>query len=232
MYSKQINVFDLTMANSPFWNNHFYDCDDVHVRGVRIVAPDDSPNTDGWDPDSATNVLIEDSSYSGGDDCVAIKSGWDCFGVAYDKPSVNITIRNISCHGRFAGIAIGSEMSGGIDNILVQHIRFSKANGPAHIKTGQSRGGYVTNVHFEDLLIADGSPLQDGITVDAFYKAANPSCPQGWRPAAAPRMSNFTFRNIDGSKAVVTRDSIRLVGNDSQPITGVSFENVHFPAGE
>ena len=35
------------------------------------------------------------------------KSGWDCFGVAYAKPSVNIKIRNLNCHGRYAGIAIG-----------------------------------------------------------------------------------------------------------------------------
>ena len=92
----------LRMKDSPFWNNHFLDCDGVHVRGVTIEAPDDSPNTDGWDPDSATNVLIEDSSYRGGDDCIAIKSGWDCFGVAYGKPSANITVRNLTCDGRVA----------------------------------------------------------------------------------------------------------------------------------
>ena len=54
----------------------------------------------------------------------------------------------------------------------------------------------MTNVVFEDLSVADGSPLQDGITVDAFYKATNPSCPEGWRPPAAPVMANYTFRNI------------------------------------
>lgn len=81
MYSREIKIHDLKLKDSPFWTNHFYDCDDVHVNNVRIEAPDESPNTDGWDPDSSRNVLIENSSYQGGDDCVAIKSGWDCFGI-------------------------------------------------------------------------------------------------------------------------------------------------------
>ena len=44
---------------------------------------------------------------------MAIKSGWDCFGVKYAKPTRNVTVRNITCDGSLAGIAIGSEVSGG-----------------------------------------------------------------------------------------------------------------------
>ena len=125
------------MRDSPFWNNHFYDSERVHVRNVHISAKDNSPNTDGWDPDSARDVLVERSTYVGGDDCVAIKSGWDCFGVAYGKPSRNITIRDVNCTGSKAGIAIGSEMSGGVEDVLVQRVNIlGKANGIAHVKTG------------------------------------------------------------------------------------------------
>merc|ERR1712070_177705 len=138
MYSKNIKIYDIAMKDSPFWNNHFLDCHGVHVNRVSISAPPNADNTDGWDPDSSTNVLIENSWYSAGDDCVAIKSGWDCFGLDYGKPSANITIRNLTCHGRYAGIALGSEMSGGIENILISNIRFTEANGAAHIKTGPS----------------------------------------------------------------------------------------------
>ena len=65
MYSTRVRIYDVQLLDSPFWNTHIYDCDDVHVRGVSIEAPGDSPNTDGWDPDSSRNVVIEDSSYSG-----------------------------------------------------------------------------------------------------------------------------------------------------------------------
>jgi polygalacturonase len=91
MYSTQIRIHNLRMINSPSWNNHFFDCDHVHVKEVDIWAPESSPFTDGWDPDSSRNVLIEDSTYAAGDDCVAIKSGWDCFG----KPITSMN-RNLS----------------------------------------------------------------------------------------------------------------------------------------
>lgn len=45
--------------------------------------------------DSCVDMVIEDSYISVGDDGVAIKSGWDQYGIAYSRPSSNITIRNL-----------------------------------------------------------------------------------------------------------------------------------------
>ncbi len=42
---------------------------------IRIFNPDDSPNTDGFDPESCTDVLLIGTEISVGDDCIAIKSG-------------------------------------------------------------------------------------------------------------------------------------------------------------
>ena len=75
---------------------------------------------------------------------------------------MNVTIRNVSCDGRVAGVAIGSEMSGGVENVTVERVHFVRANGAAHIKTGQTRGGYVTNVRFANLTFADGAYLTEG----------------------------------------------------------------------
>lgn len=232
MFSSSIGVYDLTMKDSPFWTNHFFDCDRVHVRGVAITAQTGlwgAPNTDGWDPDSATNVLIEDSSYQGGDDCVAIKSGWDCFGVAYAKPTRNVTVRNVTCDGRVAGVAIGSEMSGGVEDVTIDRVHFRRANGAAHIKTGQTRGGYVTNVSFRNLTFADGAEMQEGVLVDAHYGDRNPSCPASWKPAAPPRMANYSFINIDGRKTSVSSNPFHFMSVAAAPITGVFIKNVHLP---
>ena len=67
MYSQNIAIYNVTLRNSPFWTNHFFDCDNVHVKNVHVRNPFSSPNTDGWDPDSSRNVLIEDSTYVGAD---------------------------------------------------------------------------------------------------------------------------------------------------------------------
>ena len=230
MFTESLVIRDLKMVDSPFWNNHIYDCNNVHVTRVTIEAPNDSPNTDGWDPDSSTNVLIEDSTYVGGDDCVAIKSGWDCYGIEYNKPSKNIVIRNLTCHGRFAGIAIGSEMSGGVENVLVEQIRFTLANGAAHIKTGVTRGGYVKDVIFRDLYIE--GPVDNGILVDGSYRAPNPSCASGWKPPALSVMSNYSFINIDGTKMDASKNVYHFKGQDGATMTGMHLENVTFAAGK
>ena len=46
--------------------------------------------------DSCEDVLIENCYISVGDDAIAIKSGWDQYGIAYGRPSSNILIRNVT----------------------------------------------------------------------------------------------------------------------------------------
>ena len=41
----------------------------------------------GFDADSCTNTRIEDCYIVSGDDCVAVKSGWDEYGIAYGMPT-------------------------------------------------------------------------------------------------------------------------------------------------
>jgi polygalacturonase len=64
-------------------------------------------------------VLIENCFISTGDDAVAVKSGMDAAGVAYGKPTRNVVVRNLVV-GRTHALSIGSEMSGGVANVLFQ----------------------------------------------------------------------------------------------------------------
>ncbi|KAI3768626.1 hypothetical protein L2E82_19456 [Cichorium intybus] len=80
----------------------------VVIHHVTILAPHDSPNTDGIDLDSSSHVGIEDSYISMGDDLVAVKNRWDEYGC----PTNDITIRRLTGSSRFTGIAVGSETSG------------------------------------------------------------------------------------------------------------------------
>ena len=62
----------------------------IIARFVKVMNPIDAPNTDGFDPDSSINITLINSVFSVGDDGVAIKSGWDCFGIDYKMPCKNI----------------------------------------------------------------------------------------------------------------------------------------------
>ncbi|KAL2902704.1 putative polygalacturonase [Bienertia sinuspersici] len=153
MRSKNIIISNVIFKNSPFWTIHPVYSSNVVIRYVTILAPADSPNTDGVDPDSSSNVCVEDSHISNGDDMIAIKSGWDEYGVAYGRPSSDITIRRITGSSPFAGIAIGSEMSGGVENVLAEHINLSNMGVGIHIKTNVGRGGYIRNITISNIYV-------------------------------------------------------------------------------
>ncbi|WCJ22601.1 Pectin lyase-like superfamily protein [Euphorbia peplus] len=125
MNSSGIVISNLTFTNSPFWTIHPVYCSHVIVKNVTIRAPLDSPNTDGIDPDSSDDVCIEDCDIRTGDDLISIKSGWDEYGTSYNRPSRNITIHRLVGQTRSSsGIAIGSEMSGGVSDVHAENLQF------------------------------------------------------------------------------------------------------------
>ncbi|KAJ8748632.1 hypothetical protein K2173_008077 [Erythroxylum novogranatense] len=153
--STGVVISNLTFLDSPFWTIHPVYCSNVIVQNVTILAPFHSPNTDGIDPDSSDDVCIEDCHISTGDDLIAIKSGWDEYGITYGRPSKNIIIRRLSGQTPSAGIAIGSEMSGGVSEVRAEDLQFYNSNNGIRIKTSPGRGGYVKNVHISNMRLAN-----------------------------------------------------------------------------
>mmetsp|Transcript_29939 Transcript_29939/g.46353 ORF Transcript_29939/g.46353 Transcript_29939/m.46353 type:complete len:209 (+) Transcript_29939:61-687(+) len=139
MYASQVKILNINLVNSPFWTCHLYSSEGIYIEGVTVLAPPDSPNTDGFDPDSSKYVHIKDCYVHNGDDCVAIKSGMDEPGLAYNKSSAHIFVSNLKCAAGH-GMSIGSEMSGGVEDVIVSNSQFNQR---IHIKTNPSRGGYI-----------------------------------------------------------------------------------------
>uniref|UniRef100_A0A7N2MH72 Polygalacturonase n=1 Tax=Quercus lobata TaxID=97700 RepID=A0A7N2MH72_QUELO len=119
----------------------------VLVKGLTILAPVDSPNTDGVNPDSCTNTRIEDCFIVSGDDCVAVKSGCDQYGIKVGIPTQHLIIRRLTCISRdSATIAVGSEMSGGIQDVRAEDITAIDTQSGVRIKTAVGRGAYVKDI--------------------------------------------------------------------------------------
>ncbi|GKV31217.1 hypothetical protein SLEP1_g39930 [Rubroshorea leprosula] len=119
VFSDQIQLSNLTLINSPSWNVHPTYSRNIIIQDITILAPFDSENTDGINPDSCTNTLIQDSFIVSSDDCVAVKSGIDQYGIRFNMPTQHLLIRRLTCISpRSAGIALGSEMSGGIKDYV------------------------------------------------------------------------------------------------------------------
>lgn len=218
MNSRSIIISNVIFKNSPFWNIHPVYCSHVVIRYVTILAPADSPNTDGIDPDSSTNVCIEDSYISTGDDLVAVKSGWDEYGISYGRPSVGITIRRITGSTPFAGIAIGSETSGGVKNVLAEHINLFNVGVGIHIKTNIGRGGFIRNITITDVYMENA---RKGIKI-AGDVGDHPD--DNYNPNALPDVNGITLKNVWGEK-VQQPGSIQ--GLKGSPFTNICLSKIN-----
>ena len=139
-------------------------------------------------------MLIHDCDITCGDDGIAIKSGWDYPGVTQAIPSMNITIRNMNFHTH-NGIAIGSEMSGGVVGVIVSNVTIDSHGQALYIKTGPSRGGYVEGIMYNGVTITAAT---QGIAVARSYGDPNPSNPQGWAPPAS-QVHDLAYLHVNGS---------------------------------
>ncbi len=134
----------ITIRDSTFWIIHPVLCRNVTVRGITIDSM--NGNNDGCDPDSSSDVLIENCNFHTGDDCIAIKSGRDQDGWKIGRPSENIVIRKMKMEARHGAICIGSEMSGGVRNVFVEDIQAGNVSAGLYFKANLDRGGFIEHV--------------------------------------------------------------------------------------
>ncbi|XP_016189052.1 probable polygalacturonase [Arachis ipaensis] len=219
LWSSDILITNITLRDSPFWTLHPYDCKNVTIKNLTILAPVyRAPNTDGIDPDSCEDMLIENCYISVGDDAIAIKSGWDQYGIAYGKPSKNIVIRNLVVRSNVsAGISIGSEMSGGVSNVTVENILVWKSRRAIRIKTAPGRGGFVRQISYKNLTFEN---CRVGIVVKTDY---NQHPDAGYDPKALPLLEDISFTGVRGQ---AVRVPVRIQGSQDIPVTNVTFKDM------
>lgn len=147
----RVNIDGITLKNSPFWCIHPVYSDNVIVRNVTIDSH--YPNNDGCDPESSRNVLIENCTFRTGDDAIAIKAGRDADGRRVGRPSENIVIRHCKFYSECNGLCIGSEMSGGVRNVLMHDVEIGDVKNALLFKSNLDRGGYIRDVQVDNIKI-------------------------------------------------------------------------------
>ncbi|XP_068502026.1 probable polygalacturonase [Phaseolus vulgaris] len=218
MFSDQIQISNITLINSPSWFVHPIYSSNIIVSGLTILAPIDSPNTDGVNPDSCTNTRIEDCYIVSGDDCISPKSGWDNYGVKFGKPTKNIIIRRITCISPdSAMVALGSEMSGGIEDIRVEDLTAIDTQSAVRIKTAVGRGAYVKNIYVRNLNL---NTMKYVFWMTGSY-GSHPD-PE-FDPKALPVISGINYKDIVAKNVTY---AARLEGIPNDPFTGICISNV------
>lgn len=164
---ENVLIEGVTIRNAPFWLINPVLCRDVIVRGVTCESL--GPNSDGCDPESCRNVLIEDCYFDTGDDCIAVKSGRNADGRRIATPCENIVIRNCEMRAGHGGVVIGSEISGGVRNLFAENLCMSSPDleRAIRIKTNSVRGGVLEHLRYRDITVGR---VRDAIVINFYYE--------------------------------------------------------------
>ncbi|CAN6461957.1 unnamed protein product [Victoria cruziana] len=218
MHSDGVVISNLTLLNSPSWNIHPVYSRNIFVRGITILAPVRSPNTDGINPDSCSHVRIEDCYIVSGDDCVAIKSGWDEYGISFGMPSEHIYIRRLTCISpTSAAIALGSEMSGGIQDVHAEDITAIDTESAVRVKTAPGRGGFIKGIYVRRMTLQ---------TMKWVFRmtGAYGSHPDGkFDPNAIPVVDGISYIDMVADNVSIAGD---MDGIEKAPFTGICMSNI------
>ncbi|MCZ8522120.1 MULTISPECIES: glycoside hydrolase family 28 protein [Paenibacillus] len=230
MHCEEVVLEGVTLQNSPFWNTHLVYCDDVSLRGVKFKNPSTTPNGDGLDVDSCSNVRISDCHFDVGDDCLCLKSGIDEDGRRVGRPTENVTVTNCTMLHGHGGVVLGSETAGGIRNVTISNCIFIGTDRGIRIKTNRARGGGVENVRISNIYMED---VLCPLAINAFYKhGIDESNPLLTSPEAVPVTEGTpVIRHIHISDVTAKRARAAagfIYGLPEMPIEDVALRHVTF----
>ncbi|MEG1586450.1 MAG: glycoside hydrolase family 28 protein [Bacteroidales bacterium] len=225
---KNLLLEGVLFENSPNWNIHPLLCENVIIDGIFVRNPGYAQNGDGLDLESCRNVLVINSVFDVGDDAICLKSGKDEEGRLRGVPTENILVDNCKVFQGHGGFVVGSEMSGGVKNILVSNCQFIGTDVGLRFKSCRGRGGVVENIHIRDVHMANIA--REALLFDLFYAQKNSGLP------ADPVMADETtpeFKQIS-----ITNMTARNVGRamlfnglPEMNIRHIALENIFITAG-
>ena len=219
-------------CNSACWNFHPFFSRDIHFYNMAVEAPEDSPNTDGTDPESCDDVAYIGVRFSVGDDAIAIKAGKMYMGMKYQTPATNHVVRNCLMEYAHGAMVLGSEMSGGVKDLTVSQCYFKHTDRGLRIKTRRGRGKYavIDGVEFSNIKMENVmAPLvmnmyyfcdPDGHEKIVWDKEPHPV------DDSTPYLGSFLFRDMECTDCEWAAGY--FYGLTEQPIGSVTIENVRF----
>ncbi len=222
--AQNVYIKGVSVAKPPMWTVHMIYSDNVTTNGVTFNTSG-YRNGDGWDPDSSTNCTIYGCNFNTGDDCVAIKSGKNPEGNAIARPSENIKIIGCTSEGGL-GLAVGSEMSGGVSGVYVRDCVLSNTRYGIELKANKVRGGYIRDFHVQDSTV--DRVLIHSVSYNADGEAADTS----------PVFCGMSFKNMNilGYSSEKSNPWINTSiemegftsdsGSDDYYIKNISFEDI------
>jgi hypothetical protein len=222
-FAQDTTIENLRVLNSPYWHIHPFASQGVTVRGCLVSSSHDGPETDGVDPDSSSDVLIEDCVIDTGDDAIAVKSGWDLPGLLFNMSSHDILVRNTILSTGANAFCMGSEMSGGIFNVACVNCTCADVDVCFRGKSSLGRGSFIRNISMTDTTVI---LAKTAIDVSDYYGGH----PGPVNASLVPRVGGFSVLRMAGT---LIEKAGNFEGLPQSNVTGISLEDVRLdaPAG-
>lgn len=215
---ENVLIKDVKIINAPFWIIHPMKSKNVIVDGVHIASH--GPNNDGCDPEYSKNVLIKNSIFNTGDDCIAIKAGRDAEGRRVGITTENIIVRDCKMIDGHGGVVIGSEMSAGVKNVFAYNCYMDSPNldRAIRLKTNTKRGGFVDGLYVKNITVGQVKEALLHITMK--YSVYGNQTGD-----FIPKIKNIYMENItvkDAGKYVIFAD-----GLENSKIENITLKNIN-----
>ena len=229
---KNVMLKGLIFQNSPAWNLHPLMCENVIIDKVLVRNPSYAQNGDALDLESCKNALIINSRFDAGDDGICIKSGKDADGRRRGIPCENVVVDGCTVFAGHGGFVVGSEMSGGVKNIMVENCQFLGTDVGLRFKSTRGRGGIVENIFINKVSMTDIKT--DAITFNMYYggKSVAEMLADGDNPDNTTKMpvteETPIFRNIHIADCVCNGAgrAMEFNGLPEMPIDGITLQNL------
>ena len=229
---KNVLLQGVIFQNSPAWNIHPLMCENIILDDVLARNPAYAQNGDALDLESCKNALIVNSKFDAGDDGICIKSGKDADGRRRGIPCENVVVDGCTVFAGHGGFVVGSEMSGGVKNILVKDCQFLGTDVGLRFKSTRGRGGIVENIFIHNVSMTDIKT--DAITFNMYYggKSVAEMLADGDNPDTSTKVpvteETPIFRNIDIQDVVCNGAgrAMEFNGLPEMPIQNINLKNI------
>ncbi|MGC1188030.1 MAG: glycoside hydrolase family 28 protein [Candidatus Acidiferrales bacterium] len=216
-----VRLEDFSTSMRIMWSIHPTYCENVTIKNLTIRST--GGNGDGIDIDSCKHVLIDGCDIATGDDCISLKSGRGEEAFTILRPTEDVRITNCTfADAIFACIGIGSETSGGIRGVVIEHCKFTLAKTFAlYIKSRPGRGAFIEDIVADDLDVSGmtGGFLRFNILNSGIQDEFPVPGDEG-----IPTIANFRFSNVRVTDVPVLVDGTAI--HPHKPLDGFTLTNV------
>ncbi|HEY3760516.1 MAG TPA: glycosyl hydrolase family 28 protein [Verrucomicrobiae bacterium] len=228
--SRYILFQNITLQNPPTFTLYLKNSDgNVTINGININTVPSSPNTDGMDVGS-TNMLIENSHISDGDDNIELG------GSSY--PAAFIMITNC-LFGSGHGVSMGSDLGASVHDVTVINCVFTNTQNGIKMKSDNDRGGLVQNIYYYNLSMTNltFAPIvffsyYNTYGADVTSKGITPAAAAANAPASVTSKEP-AYRNIIVSNLTATAAQPGMIwGRTEYPATNILLEDVNITASD